>query len=105
MRAGLLKERVEFISISTTQSQSGAMTRSEQSVLVTRCYRLKMQGGLASVAYEDFVTSTVVIQVRQNPLIKEDQTFIYQNKQYQIENIDLRVDDRTLVITGKKKNK
>lgn len=104
MRAGLLREKVSFYAETRVQNSAGELVKTSQMVLATLCYRMKKQGGLLLNASEEFITSTVIIQIRKRAVIKEGMLFRYQNKDYRIENID-EISDQTQIITGKKVNK
>lgn len=105
MRAGLLREWVQFYK---TQKKANGFEKTNPvrlCVLRTRCHRLKaFVGDMGVNSFEEFQRSTVNLQVRKNKAITSDLTFFYQNEFYQIVNIDEKPQDQTLVITGKKQN-
>ena len=105
MRAGLLRERVTFFGEVKAQNAAGEIVKTLQPILTTRCYRQKQQSNLQLAASEEFIATTVIIQIRKNAKVKEGQTFSYQGKDYLADNVDLQTNDQTLIITGKKKNK
>ena len=105
MRAGLLREKVSFYGEVRVQNSAGELVKTSQLLLSTLCYRIKKQGGLLIDASEEFITSTVIIQIRKRAVIKEGMLFRYQGKDYRIMNLDDQIGDQTTIISGKKMNK
>lgn len=105
MRAGLLREWVSFYKSNKKANGFEKTNPVRLCVLRTRCHRLKaFVGDMGVNSFEEFQRSTVNLQVRKSKIITSELTFLYQNEFYQIVNIDERVQDQTLVITGKKQN-
>ena len=59
--------------------------------------------GIGVSAMEEFISGTVVVQVRGNSLINDKQRFDFKGYRYRITLIDPQ-DDNTLVITGTRLN-
>ena len=105
MRAGLLREWVQFYKTQKKANGFEKLTPARLCVLRTRCHRLKaFVGDMGVNSFEEFQKSTVNLQVRKSKAITSELTFLYQNEFYQIVNIDEKLQDQTLVITGKKQN-
>ena len=105
MRAGLLREWVQFYRVGKKANGFQKNDTAPTSILRTRCHRLKpISGDMGINAFEEFQKSVISLQVRKNKIITPDLTFLYQNSFYQIVNIDERPEDQTFIITGKKQN-
>ena len=104
MRAGLLKYRITFLQLKEVQGWSGATTKTWEEVLGTRCAKRKLvTQGLGVTALEEFVSETVIVQVRYNGLIQDKQRFKFGRYTYRITLIEDQ-DDHTLLITGVRLN-
>mgnify|MGYP000873556927 CR=1 FL=1 len=104
MRAGLLKYPITFLQLKEEQGWSGATSKTWTEVLTTRCAKRKLATqGLGVTALEEFISSTVIIQVRFNSLIQDKQRFKFGRYTYRITLIEDQ-DDHTLLITGTRLN-
>lgn len=106
MRAGLLREILEFQELQTISSTSGAVKKEYVKIFSTKGAkkRLTMVVDKDGVnASEQFIGNLIVFQVRYNQRIKENQQVIYQGIKYSIQLLD-RKPDNTYIITLKKKN-
>lgn len=104
MQAGLLIDKVTFYSIEDVRDEFGGVAKTSEEILVTKCYRRKLNtGGMGVNAIEEFISGTIVLQVRKNALIQDTQHFSYGNYKYKITLID-RQRDGTLLITGTRLN-
>lgn len=106
MRAGALDEPVVFKRLVEAQSASGAVTKVYRSYYPTRAARRKLSAvvGNGLNASEDFIGSTIVLQVRIHPCIKDDQRVEYMGNDYKINLID-KQGDGTYLLTCQKINK
>jgi phage head-tail adaptor, putative, SPP1 family len=104
MRAGLLKYFITFLQLKSEKDWSGSALKTWEEVLDTRCAKRKLATqGIGVTAMEEFISGTVVVQVRCNDLINDGQRFKFGRYQYRITLIDEQ-DDRTLLITGTRLN-
>ena len=105
MRAGLLRYKIEFLQLDNSPKDwSGATSKAWTTVLTTRCARRKINTqGLGVTALEEFISGTIVVQVRNNSLIADKQRFKFNGYTYKVTLID-RQDDNTLLITGTRLN-
>lgn len=108
MRAGLLREILEFKELIATKTATGATRNEYVSILTTRAARKKLtavvtQDGVN--ASEQFIGNILVFQIRYNPLIKDNQRVIYQNNEYSIQLLDRQIIDNSYIVTLKKINK
>lgn len=106
MRAGLLKEILDFQEKVKTKMPSGATREEFVSILTTRAAKKKLtavvnQDGVN--ASEQFIGNLIVFQVRYNPLIKANQQVIYRGESYSIQLLDHQ-SDNTYIVTLKKIN-
>lgn len=104
MQAGLLKYSISFLQLTTSKDVYGAVTKTWQTALTTKCARHKSRtNGMSIDAMEEFIQGTVVVQVRNNAFINDKQRFDFGNYRYRITLIE-RQDDNTLMITGTRLN-
>lgn len=107
MRAGLLRHEIlDFQELQSTKSPSGATKKEYVSILKTRANRRKLTAVVnrdGVNASEQFIGNMIVVQVRFNPLIKENMRVIYQSKTYSIQLLD-KQPDNTYLITLNKEN-
>lgn len=103
MRAGLLRELIEFKEPKETQSDSGFPRKEYVSVYTCKAYRKKLSAvfGDGMNASEEFIGKTIVFQVRYHPIIKDTQRIGYCGNEYQIKLLDPQV-DQTYIITCSK---
>lgn len=106
MRAGLLREFVEFLELTEIKSNSGFAKKEYVSFLSTRCSRRKLSASMGDGlnANEEFIANTVVIQVRYNSLIEESNRIKYNGKMYKIILLDKQLQDNSYLITMTKIN-
>lgn len=104
MQAGLLKYHISFLQLTTSKDAYGAVIKTWQVALPTRCAKRRLATqGMGITAMEEFIAGTVVVQVRNNPLINDKQRFDFKGYRYRITLIDPQ-DDNTLLITGTRLN-
>ena len=104
MQAGLLKYPIEFFEFSATKDWSGSIKKEWSSVPKTKCARKRVSpGGMQINALSEFITSTVLLQVRYNKKIKDTQRFHFNGYRYRI-ILTERMTDDTIVITGTRLN-
>lgn len=106
MRAGLLREILEFQELQAIRTSTGATRNEYVSILTTRAAKKKLtavvtQDGVN--ASEQFIGNLLVFQIRYNKLIKDNQRVVYQNNEYSIQLLDRQIDN-TYHITLKKIN-
>lgn len=106
MRAGLLREPVDFLALEEKQSPSGFVKKDYQVVYSCKAYKKKNAVVLGDEmnASEVFKETIIVLQVRYNPMIKEDMHLRYSGAEYDIKLIDYQT-DHTYLITCRKINK
>ena len=104
MQAGLLKYHISFLQQEAGKDWSGAVNKTWAPVLATRCAKRRLATqGIGVSAMEEFISGTVVVQVRNNSLINDKQRFDFKGYRYRITLIDPQ-DDNTLLITGTRLN-
>lgn len=107
MRAGLLRHEIlDFQELQTTKSPSGATKKEYVSILKTRASKRKLTAVVEKDgvnASEQFIGNMIVVQVRFNPLIKENMRVLYHSRTYSIQLLD-KQPDNTYLITLKKEN-
>lgn len=107
MRAGLLRHGIlDFQELQTTKSPSGATKKDYVSILKARANKRKLTAVVdrdGVNASEQFIGNMLVMQVRYNPLIKENMRVMYQSRAYSIQLLDLQRDN-TYLITLKREN-
>ena len=100
MRAGLLKERVAFLRAEEKETASGYVQKDFHTVYRCRAYRRKLAATDGVDAMEDFITQTVMLQVRRHPLMEGCDRVEYQGRAYKLVLADLQTDN-TLILTCK----
>lgn len=107
MNAGSLRHEIlDFQELQTTKSPSGATKKEYVSILKTRASKRKLTAVVEKDgvnASEQFIGNMIVVQVRFNPLIKENMRVIYHSRTYSIQLLD-KQPDNTYLITLKKEN-
>lgn len=108
MRAGSLRhEIVDFQELqSSRDTKSGSIKKEYVSILKTRASKRKLTAVVDKNgvnASQEFIGNMTVVQVRFNPLIKENMRVSYQSRIYSIQLLD-RQADNTYLITLKKEN-
>lgn len=106
MRAGLLREIIDFKELVETKSPSGAARKEYVKKFTCKAYRKKFAyvkdaDGLS--AREEFNANTLVFQVRYHPSINENQRVCYNGSDYKIMLLDPQL-DRTYILTCQKVN-
>lgn len=106
MRAGLLREPVDFMALKEEQSPSGFVKKDYQIVYSCKANKKKNTVALGDEmnASEAFKETTIVLQVRYHPAINEDMHIRYNGSEYDIKLIDPQT-DHSYLITCKKINK
>lgn len=105
MRAGMLRELLVFKSPVETQGLTGAVKREYKETFRCRACRKKMsliadRDGVS--AMEQFVGHTLVFQVRNYPVIQENQHVLYNGNEYLLKMINPQMGDNTLLLTLEK---
>lgn len=105
MRAGLLREQLIFKKSVEVKSRTGAVRKEYQEIFRCRANRRKMsiiadRDGVS--AMEQFVGNTLVFQVRNYPIIKENYHVVYNGNEYDLKMITHQVSDNTLLLTLQK---
>lgn len=107
MNAGSLRHEIlDFQELQTTKSPSGATKKEYVSILKTRASKRKLTAVVEKDgvnASEQFIGNMIVVQVRFNPLIKENMRVIYHSRTYSIQLLD-KQPDNTYLITLNKEN-
>ena len=107
MRAGLLREKLEFQELRTIKNpDSGATKKEFVTVITARANKRKLTAVVNSdgvSASQEFIGSMIVFQVRYNPVIKMSQQVIYEGQKFEIQLLD-RQKDNTCLMTLKRKN-
>lgn len=106
MRAGLLRESVDFMALKEEQSSTGFVKKEYKIVYSCKAYKKRNTVILDDEmnASEAFKETTLVLQVRFHPIIKDDMHILYNGSEYDIKLIDPQI-DHTYLITCKKINK
>lgn len=102
MRAGVLREILVFKKPVETQSLTGAIKKEYVEAFKCRACRKKMtliadKDGIS--AMEQFIGHTLVFQVRNYPVIKENLRVLYNGNEYSIKMINPQMSDNTLILT------
>lgn len=100
MRAGLLRDIAVFKQPQKVVSDTGAVRKEYVTVLRCRAYKRRfatMTDKDRVDAKEEFYGHTGVIQVRYNPIIREEQIVEFRGALYKVAMLD-RQTDNTLVI-------
>lgn len=105
MRAGLLRETLVFKSPVETQSPTGAVKKEYKEVFRCRACRKKMsliadRDGVS--AMEQFIGHTLVFQVRNYPVIKENLHVVYNGNEYNLKMVNPQINDNSLLLTLEK---
>ena len=100
MRAGLLRDIAVFKQPQKVVSDTGAVRKEYVTVLRCRAYKKRfatMTDKDRVDAKEEFYGHTGVIQVRYNPVIKEEQIVEFRGELYKIVFLDRQTDNTLLV--------
>lgn len=108
MNAGSLRHEIlDFQELQTIKNPASGSTKKEYvSILKTRASKRKLTAVVEKDgvnASEQFIGNMIVVQVRFNPLIKENMRVIYHSRTYSIQLLDQQPDN-TYLITLKKEN-
>lgn len=103
MRAGLLTDIVVFSHLTTVTSESGATKKVYVDYLTTKACKRKLSAavGIGINASEQFIANTLVIQVRNNPAIKETDRAKCYGRTYSITLIDPQKDNSLFITLSK----
>jgi hypothetical protein len=104
MRAGLLRDVVEFREPVEVQTDTGAMDIDYRTVVRCRAWKRKFSNVTDKdkiEAHKEFYGHFGVFQVRYHPRIKEDQILRYRGVLYKIILLDLQPDNTYLVNVNK----
>ena len=109
MRAGLLTETIHILELQKTTSDTGAEKREYIETHKIKAYRKKLSASLGTGvnASEEFISNTLVFQVRKYSFLNEDIRLKYRNNTYRIILIDPQDHpiNNTYLITCSKVNK
>lgn len=105
MRAGLLRELLVFKSPVETQSPTGAIKKEYKEIFQCRASRKQMsliadRDGVN--AMEQFIGHTLVFQVRNYPVIKENLRVTYNGNEYNLKMVNPQMYDNSLLLTLEK---
>lgn len=105
MRAGSLREILVFKAPVETKSPTGAVKKDYQEVYRCRACRRKMtliadRDGVS--AMEQFIGHTLVFQVRNYFVIKENLHVVYNGNEYLLKMVNPQLSDNTLLLTLEK---
>lgn len=105
MRAGLLTESIDIYELITTTSATGAVKKEYVKRHTIKANRKKLSASVGNGinASEEFISNSLVIQVRRYPFINEDIRIKYGANFYKVILIDLQADN-TYLITCSKNN-
>lgn len=104
MRAGLLREVAVFKHQATTTGPSGAQKKEWVDYLTTKAYRKKLSSTAGINVSEQFISSTVILQVRHNAAIVETDRVVYNGKTFSIVTLDRQIDNTILLTLSKVNN-
>lgn len=106
MRAGLLNETISIHELRKTTSESGAVTKEYVETHKIKVYRKKLSASVGNGvnASEEFISNTLVFQVRKYRFLNENARIKYGINFYKIILLDLQADN-TYLITCSKVNK
>ena len=105
MRAGLLKETISILEMQTTTSETGAVKKEFVQTHNIKAFRKKLSASVGSGvnASEEFISNTLVFQVRRYSFINDAIRIKYNNNTYKVILLD-RQNDGTYHITCSKIN-
>lgn len=105
MRAGSLREPVDFLDLKEKQGASGFVKKDYEVVYSCKACKKRNTVKLDDEmnASEAFKETTIVLQVRFHPVIKEGMRIRFNGSEYDIKLIDPQT-DHTYLITCKKIN-
>lgn len=105
MRAGLLREKVTFYGYVKTVSETGAERRTLQELCTVRMYRRKKDEAASDLAHEEFITSHIILQGRQDVRFKNADSLAYAGARYNIVSMLPNIEDHSVTIKATKINK
>lgn len=105
MRAGLLRETLVFKSPVETKDVTGAVDLEYEEIFQCRASRRNMtlvtnKDGVS--AMEQFTGQTLEFQVRNYPVIKENQHVEYNGNEYNLKMINHQISDNSLILNLEK---
>jgi SPP1 family predicted phage head-tail adaptor len=106
MRAGLLRERIEFLELNEVHTDSGSVKKEYTPIYTCRAYKKKeiVYSNDGMNAKEDFIDRSITFHVRKCLCINDKQRILYNGKQYDIILLDYQIRDNTYMITCKEIN-
>lgn len=105
MRAGLLNETISILEVQITRNETGGEEKNFIETHKIKAYRKKLSASVGSGvnASEEFVSNTLVFQVRKYAFLNEDIYIRYRMNLYKVILLDLQ-SDNTYLITCTKEN-
>lgn len=103
MRAGLLKETISIHELRKTTSDSGAKNTEFVETHKIKAYRKKLSASVGNGvnASEEFISNTLVFQVRKYKFLNESVRIKYGINFYRIISLDLQADNTYLITCSK----
>ena len=103
MRAGLLTETIEILQLQVTTSVSGAQKREFVPTHTIKAYRKKLAASVGNGinASEEFISNTLVFQVRKYRFINENMRIRYQSNIFKVILLDPQRDGTCLITFSK----
>lgn len=104
MRAGLLREKVTLMGVTTTQSASGAVKKTTGVLGIQRCWRKSKTDQTVLAGSEELQTGNLVLQLRNSPIAKNATYLVFDDVKYKIQSNIHQIQDNTRIITATKVN-
>lgn len=103
MRAGLLRETIHILEERKSTSASGAENREYVETHKIKAYRKKISAavGKGVNASEEFISNTLVFQVRKYSFLNENIRIKYGSNTYKVILLDAQMDDTYLITCSK----
>ena len=103
MRAGLLTETIHIFELQKTTSETGAEKREYVETHKIRAARKKLSASVGNGinADEEFISNTLVFQVRKYSFLNENIRIKYRNTFYKVILLDIQSDNTYLITCSK----
>lgn len=103
MRAGLLTETIHILELQKTTTETGFQKEEYVETHKIKAYRKKISSlvGNGVNASEQFISNTLVFQVRKYPFLNENIHIKYGNNFYNITLLDPQMDNTYLITCSK----
>ena len=101
MRAGLLKETIHIMELQKTTSVTGAEKREYVETHKIKANRKKLSALVGDGVNEEFISNTLVFQVRKYSFLNENIRIKYGNHMYKVILIDPQSDNSYLITCSK----